>query len=359
MSSTVMKHKNEVTAIDLFCGAGGFSLAAMNLGIHVLAALENNPCACESYREYFSGFPSPPVLFERDIRTLSPEELMSQLPQGVSLDILMGGPPCQGFSTLRLKNSGVDDPRNALLIRYFDFVRALRPKAFLVENVVGLLWPRHRSYLETFYAEARAAGYDVLSPVILNACDYGVPQRRKRVFILGWRGERPRDLIWPPAPTHCNPLAPVAGLEPWISAGVTFDHPAPEGDRNDVHMNHGETLLEVFRSTPLNGGSRKDSCRVLPCHEHHDGHKDVYGRIDPSKPAPTMTTACINPSKGRFLHPTEHHGITVRQAARLQTFPDDFFFAGGLMNAARQVGNAVPIKLGEAVLKSILSIITK
>lgn len=348
-----------ITAIDLFCGAGGFSLAARNLGIHVLAALENDPSACDSYRTYFSRFPSPPEMFEGDIRNISPEEMLAVLPEGAAPDILMGGPPCQGFSSLRLRDSGVNDPRNTLLIRYFDFVRALRPTAFLVENVVGLLWPRHKNHLEKFYAEAASAGYDVCPPVVLNACDYGVPQRRKRVFILGWKNKMPCNPTWPPAPTHCNPGSPVPGLEPWRPAAEAFLHPAPQGDANDVHMKHGEALLEVFRSTPLNGGSRKDSCRVLPCHENHDGHKDVYGRIDPSKPAPTMTTACINPSKGRFLHPTEHHGITVRQAARLQTFPDDFIFTGGLMSAARQVGNAVPIRLGEAVLRSILSMMTK
>lgn len=96
-------------------------------------------------------------MFEGDIRKISPEEMLAVLPKGGAPDILMGGPPCQGFSSLRLKDSGVNDPRNELLIRYFDFVRALRPTAFLVENVVGLLWPRHKQHLEKFYAEAASA----------------------------------------------------------------------------------------------------------------------------------------------------------------------------------------------------------
>ena len=100
-------------------------------------------------------------------------------------------------------------------------------------------------------------------------------------------------------------------------------------------------------------GSRRDSGRVLPCHESHDGHKDVYGRIDPDLPAPTMTTACINPSKGRFVHPTEDHGITARQAARIQTFPDSVVFSGGLMAAGKQIGNAIPMKLGVLLLSHI------
>lgn len=118
-------------------------------------------------------------------------------------------------------------------------------------------------------------------------------------------------------------------------------------------MNHGPELLDAFKRTPPNGGSRKDSGRILACHKDHDGHKDVYGRIDPTVPAPTMTTACINPSKGRFVHPTEHHGITVRQAARIQTFSDDFVFKGGLTAAGRQIGNAVPVDLGIALIKHI------
>jgi DNA (cytosine-5)-methyltransferase 1 len=118
-------------------------------------------------------------------------------------------------------------------------------------------------------------------------------------------------------------------------------------------MQHSEQLIEVFRATPINGGSRSQSGRLLKCHEKHDGHSDVYGRINPMEPAPTMTTACINPSKGRFVHPTRHHGITVRQAARFQTFPDEFIFEGGLMAAGEQIGNAVPVVLGKALLLHI------
>jgi DNA (cytosine-5)-methyltransferase 1 len=122
-------------------------------------------------------------------------------------------------------------------------------------------------------------------------------------------------------------------------------------------MNHGPELIAAFKRTPANGGSRRDSGRVLACHVDHDGHKDVYGRIDPSKPAPTMTTACINPSKGRFVHPVLHHGITARQAARIQTFPDDYIFVGGLMAAGKQIGNAVPVALGEVLIRHISSLL--
>lgn len=338
-------------AVDLFCGAGGLSLAAFEAGFDVAFAVENDKHAVKTYDENFIKVRDWKTrLYSESIVELDPDEIAAEHFVGSNCDIVLGGPPCQGFSTHRIKDAGVNDPRNSLLLSYFDFVKALSPSAFLVENVPGLLWPRHQQFLEAFLREANAAGYCVFSPEILDARDFGVPQRRKRVFILGVRDDLTRDgLAWPPAPTHsdCD-----TGLKPWVNCSQVF-RPAPADDPNDRSMNHGPELIEVFRNTPPNGGSRKDSGRTLPCHREHDGHKDVYGRIDPSQPGPTMTTACINPSKGRFVHPTEHHGITVRQAARMQAFPDEFVFFGGLMAAGRQIGNAVPIDLGGALLQPI------
>jgi DNA (cytosine-5)-methyltransferase 1 len=291
-------------------------------------------------------------LFEQDILQLNPHDVMDEagLVEG-DCDLLLGGPPCQGFSTHRLGQSGVDDPRNKLLLRYFAFVKSLNPRMFLVENVPGMLQPKHADYLSNFLDCARGQGYNVFDPVVINARDFGVPQTRKRVFILGYDPTRVSfEIEWPPRPQYGSSVIGAFGpLMPWRVANEAFTSPALIGDPNDIHMSHGPTLIETFKSTPLNGGSRSQSNRVLPCHKVHDGHKDVYGRIDPLKPSPTMTTACINPSKGRFVHPTEHHGITARQAARLQTFPDEFVFSGGLMAAGSQIGNAVPVALGRAL----------
>ncbi|HAO05850.1 MAG TPA: DNA (cytosine-5-)-methyltransferase, partial [Chryseobacterium sp.] len=244
-----------------------------------------------------------------------------------------------------------NDPRNQLLIKYFEFVRQIRPKFFLVENVPGLIWSRNKDYLQAFYSIATESGYKVLNPEILNAMNFGIPQSRKRVFILGIRGDLNIDtLFWPPKPTYGN------GLKELVPSSIAFTE-TWDGDPNDIHSVHTEEIISAFKNTPINGGSRMESGRQLKCHIGHKGHSDVYGRIDPSKPAPTMTAGCTSPSKGRFVHPTEPHGITLRQAARLQTFPDDFIFYGGMTSSTRQIGNAVPVLMAESVLRPIYDIL--
>ncbi len=345
-------------AIDCFAGAGGFSLGAIAAGFEICAAVENDRHAS---RTYVNGVknktPREVKFFQNDIMELSPHSVLadSDLVAG-KCDLLLGGPPCQGFSSHRLGSAGVDDPRNALLLRYFEYIAAIRPRVFLLENVPGLMQPKHASYLQSFLRIADEHDYDIVGPLLLNARDFGVPQNRKRVFILGCDRIRAINVPnWPPAPTHHGPdrIKRFGPTRPYLTASDAFRPPSRNDDPNDIHMRHGQVLVEVFKSTPANGGSRAQSNRVLPCHAGHDGHKDVYGRIDPSRPSPTMTTACINPSKGRFVHPTEHHGITVRQAARLQTFPDEFDFEGGLIAAGVQIGNAVPVLLAEALCRPI------
>ncbi len=353
-----MSARIKAKVVDLFAGAGGFSLAATNAGCDVVFAVENDGHAANTYRRNLCIMDVEHLtkVYTDDIRLLNPKVLAKEhFDDEAGCDLLLGGPPCQGFSTHRINDSGVNDPRNALIYSYFDFVKALKPRVFLMENVPGLLWPRHAEYLEKFYLLAEKAGYSVLAPCQLDARDYGVPQRRKRVFVLGVRKDlNLEEFNWPPPPSHTSDNDDDS-LSSWVTCSEAFS-PMPKGDPNAIHMNHGPELTKAFRNTPTNGGSRRDSGRVLPCHKTHDGHKDVYGRIDARLPAPTMTTACINPSKGRFVHPIENHGITVRQAARIQTFPDSFVFEGGLTAAGKQIGNAVPIKLGEVLIREILKL---
>lgn len=282
-------------AIDLFSGAGGFSLSARNTGIDVVAAVEYDKHASNTYRKNLIEKYNTATKLFGDIQSFEPEELMAEvgLNQG-DCDVLLGGPPCQGFSTHRINDAGVDDVRNRLLIRYFEFVNALRPKVFLVENVPGLLWKRHEKYLKEFYELARSIGYRVSEPQVLNARDFGAPQNRKRIFILGIDEKQNIDVDWPPEPTHFDPKIRVGGqshMPVWKNSAEVFVLPIPVSDPNNIHMNHSQEIVDAFKKTPLNGGSRFESGRVLKCHEKHDGHKDVYGRINLDTPGPTMTTA--------------------------------------------------------------------
>jgi DNA (cytosine-5)-methyltransferase 1 len=180
------KISDKVFACDLFAGAGGFSLGAHLAGIDVAAAVEWDKYACETYRKNLidTGLTST-HLFEEDISRLAPGKVKRICGfDEASCDVLLGGPPCQGFSTHRLNDAGVNDPRNQLLLRYFEYVRGLRPVFFLVENVPGLLWPKHKKFLDAFYELTERADYGVLPPQVINARDFGVPQNRRRVFIL-------------------------------------------------------------------------------------------------------------------------------------------------------------------------------
>jgi len=373
--------QNDITAVDLFAGAGGFSLGACNIGVNILAAVELSEEACETYRNNISSKSSPETkVFNQDILDLCPEAFRKELGLETNeLDCLIGGPPCQGFSGHRLKNEGVDDPRNQLLLRYFDFVRELKPKFFLVENVPGLLWSKHELYLQRFKNLSRRNGYKLYTPEIINAKDYGVPQNRSRVFILGIRSDlETQNLSWPPSATHFDPKI---SKQDWVPASAVFSKPPKRvlvklkeilgkpdiprlphttavaelaKDPSAIHMNHTDGMIERFQLTPVNGG-REDISFRLPCHANgYTGHKDVYGRVRLGQPGPTMTTGCFNPSKGRFLHPWKTHGITIRHAARFQTFPDDFVFSGGITSQGQQVGNAVPVKLAEVVLNAAI-----
>lgn len=383
--------EKKLTAIDLFAGAGGFSLAAIQCGLDIIASIESDPAATNTYEQSIKktfGSNNTKV-YNTDINEITDlnkfMEEVSVVPG--ELDLLLGGPPCQGFSTHRIKDAGVDDPRNKLLLKYYEFVDALKPKMFLIENVSGLLWKRHELYLETLKENAEKKGYSIRFCGILNARDYGVPQNRKRVFILGVRNDlAPEQIQFPPKPTHFSPNSELGPA--WKTASCVFEKPSekvlnrywPEyfskksklskeetdeilanlefGDKLDANdplnfnMGHSDDMVKVFRSTPLNG-SRADSNRILPCHKDHNGHKDVYGRVMIHLPSNTVTTGCINPSKGRFVHPWEDHGIKMRHAARLQTFPDNFVFYGNATQQAKQIGNAVPVTLGFALISYI------
>ncbi|BBP45380.1 cytosine-specific methyltransferase [Thiosulfatimonas sediminis] len=390
-----------MAAIDLFAGAGGFSLAAYQAGIDVLAAIELDSQASNTYRENLIERLNVNTKFiEGDILKVNPADLREELAlERGEIQLILGGPPCQGFSSHRIKNSGVNDPRNQLLLRYFDFVEEFRPQAFLVENVSGLFWARHADYLEKFKKLASDNGYKIKFCDVINAKDYGVPQNRKRAFILGVREDvNIEGFAFPPKKTHFSPNSVEVvdgGLPAWKTVSTVFEPiseelkekyisdyflrktslnehqarnlldslefgcPIGEDDPCNFHMVPTTESENKYQATPLNG-SREDAGEEfrLPCHSNgYGGHKDVYGRMFIHLPANTITTGCHNPSKGRFVHPWKNHGITLRHAARIQTFPDDFIFTGTSTSQAKQVGNAVPVELGLVLITSIMNVL--
>lgn len=389
-----------VKAIDLFAGAGGFTLSAIDAGVEVLAAIEFNKAAANTYKKNFIEQDKLKIDLRAgeefgDINNVDPTELRESLNLKVGeLDLILGGPPCQGFSTHRINNAGVNDPRNALLLRYFEFVNEFKPKAFLVENVAGLLWQRHKEFLDKFILLAESAGYIIKFCDIVNAKDYGVPQNRKRVFIYGLRAELDSEnIVFPPLSTHFSPSShkkpswetassvfdkvPTELYERYwtqyfeikskysreetyqLLASLKFGKPFKKNDPCNITMKPTDKMIKRFSVTPLNG-SREDAGieHQLKCHSNgYKGHKDVYGRLFIHLPSNTITTGCNNPSKGRFVHPWKNHGMTLRHAARLQTFPDKFDFHGCTTEQARQIGNAVPPLLGKTLISEICSIL--
>ncbi|RQV97092.1 DNA cytosine methyltransferase [bacterium] len=318
------------TAVDLFAGCGGLSLGLRKAGFHVLGAIELCELAVETYK---MNHPEP-LVYHNDIQDVSALGFKRQLGlRKGELDLLAGCPPCQGFSTVRTLNGSrrVQDPRNDLLFEFLRFVEAFAPRAVMLENVPGLL-SNYR--MKRFLSRLRGLGYYVNSD-ILDASDYGVPQRRRRLIILASVNAA---IGFPSAARKPRTVRDAIGsLKPVGESGDPL-HDLPE--------ERSPRVRSLIRSIPKDGGSRKDAAHrfQLACHKKCNGFKDVYGRMAWDEAAPTITGGCVNPSKGRFLHPEEDRCITLREAALLQTFPKRYRFSlrRGKFPAAEMIGNALP-----------------
>jgi DNA (cytosine-5)-methyltransferase 1 len=317
------------TAIDLFCGAGGLTVGLKRARFRVLAGVELDPLAGQTYRDNH-----PRVhLWQQDIRSLSVAEIRRELGLGKGqLDLLAGCPPCQGFSTMRTRNSGVPaaDERNELVLQFVRLARGLRPKAIMLENVPGLAKDERFAELQRMLSDL---GYEV-GHRIRNAADFGVPQRRRRLILLATRSNK---VAFPePSPDRVTVKEALKELRPVGTSGDPL---------HDISESRGETVRDRIRQVPKNGGSRSSlGTNQLACHATFDGFHDVYGRMHWDRVAPTITSGCINPSKGRFLHPEEDRAITLREAAILQGFPRKYQFrlTRGKYKAAEMIGNALP-----------------
>lgn len=332
-------------AIDLFAGPGGLSLGLQTAGFEIVIAIESDALAVETY-----ALNHPSVMVRHaDIRDVDTAEVLAAAGLRVSdIQLCAGCPPCQGFSSVRTLNGhrAVPDPRNDLISEYVRFVREIRPRAIMLENVPGLL---NDARFESAVEELEALGYPASEGArILNAADYGVPQNRRRLVLLCVRHGRvrsPREV-----PGHRTVRDAIGGLpEPGSS-----DDPL-----HDIPETRSERVMELIRAIPENGGGRLDLplSKRLRCHDGFDGFKDVYGRMRWDRPAPTITGGCHNPSKGRFLHPSAHRAITLREAALLQGFPADYSFSltRGKSGVAAMIGNAVPPPLAAAQASALIA----
>jgi DNA (cytosine-5)-methyltransferase 1 len=350
-----MKHmtnqKNDKPiAIDLFSGCGGLTLGLKQAGFRVRGAVEIDTGVIETYRKNHPEV----TIWDTDIRLVEGAQILKNLHlKKGELDLLAGCPPCQGFSTIRTYNGNkrIRDRRNDLIFDYLRLVRELLPKAVMMENVPALMRDRR---MTRFKKELESLGYDLNgSPVILNAADYMVPQRRHRMILVC---SRLGKIELPTKSRRRKTVRETIGGLP---------RPGRSGDPlHDLKEDRSSRVMAIIRGIPKNGGSRTDlpQSLKLPCHKRFpDGFKDVYGRMSWEDVAPTITGGCVNPSKGRFLHPSQNRSITLREAALLQTFPKNYHFslARGKFAVALMIGNALPptfIKMhATAVKKSLIS----
>lgn len=337
---------NNLTFIDLFSGAGGLLRGFMEAGFTPTFSVEFWEPAIQTHQKNYPNVP----LIATDIRTITNEELNKY---SGKVDVIVGGPPCQGFSTIGKRL--VKDPRNELVFEFIRFVDVIKPKVFLMENVRGLLSSDGGKTKIAIEEEFRRLGYSVVSRV-LCAADYGVPQMRNRVFFLGIRNDVNITPTFPVA-THTketyttvgDAINDLLGKENEIANHIPMKH-NPVVTERIKYIKEGEGIPSEGLPSDIAFGSRSDYSKNKLKNFSH-----VYKRLSRFKPATTMV-----PGHNAFpLHPVANRSLTVREAARIQTFPDDVVFCGTRQNQCIQVGNAVPVKLAYQIAKHIESILNE
>lgn len=351
-----------IRAIDLFAGAGGLAqgFKQADLGYETVFAVEIDPAAARTFKQNF-GCP----VYDGPIEKVPDEDYPAA-------DVIIGGPPCQGFSPLgRDRDDASRAEINDLWQQYLKAVRLVRPKAFVIENVPEFQKSAQFARLiQLMKTDEELLAYK-FNYGILNAADYGVPQNRRRGIFVAVRGVD--EVPWPPEPTH-GPQSP--GNRPYVTLRDRIadlpDYPenteiSVDGSgRQDLHIRRTPTAksLARYRAIPA-GGNRFDLRRNRPdleprCWaEKPTGTTDVMGRLWWDRPSVTIRTEFYKPEKGRYLHPEHDRPITHREAARIQSFPDDFVFVGSKIEVARQIGNAVPPLLGKRLAEFVYDLAFK
>lgn len=343
--------------VDLFAGCGGLTSGFVQTGsFEPVAAVEMDRDAAATYALNFGEH-----VFVGDIS----DWVRGSLP---AADVVVGGPPCQGFSPLG--KGDPNDPRNRLWREYVETICRIRPAFFVLENVPQFLASGEFAALMSETHPRGALEEWRLEPFVLNAADYGVAQARKRAVVIGRRAVM--DEIGPPpgrgdsrklreALAPADPVVTRVDL-PATTVIVNGEVVAGPFKPRDLHVTRNFTALsrERFASIPP-GGNRRDlpDHLLTPCWRRHTtGSGDVMGRLDWSKPSVTIRTEFFKPEKGRYLHPNEDRPLTHYEALLIQGFPDDFVWCGNKSSIARQIGNAVPPPLALAVAEHLLDHLT-
>ncbi|SUA54781.1 Modification methylase HaeIII [Oligella ureolytica] len=349
-----------LTSIDLFSGGGGLSEGMRQARFKILSAVENNAIAAETFRINHKKT----KIIERDIRVVSSDEILKLcgLNKG-ELDLLAGCPPCQSFSSLTL-NYDNKDKRNNLIMEVHRLTKGLLPKAIMIENVPGIM-TRGNAYLKEFIQAIEKLGY-IVNHKVLQVADYGVPQNRRRYVLLAGLGFE----IKIPEPTHSRADNNLPKWKTVKEAFIGLDQPIPLSktystggpQRYNWHVVRDISAINLERLKYLKpGGPRYDIPDHLrpKCHQgKNSGFSNVYSRMDWDDVSPTITGGCTVLSKGRFGHPTEMRTISVREAARLQSFPDTFQFATDHIDHATQIiGNALPCDFAKIMSQACYSAI--
>ena len=338
-----------IKAIDFFCGAGGLTRGLLNAGIKVLAGVDND----ERLQETYTYNNQPSRFINRDINTIQICELREELGiQTGDTTLYAACTPCQPFSTLSRRKG--NDSRKILLLTFARIVEECPPDFILVENVPGINNACGKEIYEAFLSVLKKHGF-LLMADLLDAKHFGVPQTRKRFILLA---AKQGSISLPIPQTEPHQLATVREcIEKYPEIA--------DGEESKVYPNHVARKLQphhrrIVKAVPKDGGSRRDvtdTSILLKCHqEKPNAHTDVFGRMAWDAPGPTLTCRCTDIYSGRFTHPQQDRGISLREAAALQTFGDDYkFFGTSISGISRQIGNAVPVKLAEQLGQSIIN----
>ncbi len=377
----------EPRVVDLFCGAGGMSLGFQQAGCKILGGIEFEQWPAETHKRNF-----PDSVFHfgaKDIREIEPADL--GIKPG-AVDILIGGPPCQGFSIVglsKIRSLGLEkerDRKNRLYRQYIKFLAYFMPAFFVIENVDGMKSFKKQKFLPDVITELEEVGY-VVERQILTATDYGVPQTRHRLFIIGRRKDLPHLTIRFPKATYETPVTVGQAIGDLIRLEATvletkrkghlgnsgarhtdspkkYKFPRPQNDyqrlmrqdngatiMNHLCRGHNEKDLAIFKK--LRQGGRYIDLPKKDRRYRDDIFKDKYRKLRASQPSWTLT-AHMQRDCLAYIHPTQGRSISTREAARIQSFPDKFVFEGPLTKVFRQIGNAVPPLMAQAVATEIV-----